>query len=53
MAREEIENLDVLVNVVALRLEKEVKAGDTKALKELLWNVPINILSQYAKHEDK
>ena len=48
----EIEDMAVLVNVVALRIEKEVKAGDVKALKELLWNVPTNILAQYAKHEE-
>ncbi len=51
MTEDEIRNLNILVDVVAKRIEHEIKEGDTKALKELLWNVPTNILAQYAKED--
>ena len=49
MAEEEIRNLEILVNLVARKIEAEIKAGSTKTLKELLWTVPTNILAEYAK----
>lgn len=51
MAEEEIRNLGILVDVVAKRIEREIKAGNTRTLKELLWQVPTNILAEYAKEE--
>lgn len=45
----EIEKLRILVDVVAKRIERDIKAGNTDTLKELLWNVPTVILSQYVK----
>lgn len=54
---EEIQNLGTLVDAAAKRLEAEIKAGDSKALKELLWQVPTAILADYVKeegtHDDK
>ncbi|KKN56440.1 hypothetical protein LCGC14_0572130 [marine sediment metagenome] len=45
---DELRNLEALVDTVAKRIATEVKAGDVKALKELLWHVPVVILKQYA-----
>ncbi len=50
---DEIRNLGILVDVVAKRVEAEIKRGNTQILKELLWNVPTNILTLYAKEENK
>lgn len=44
-----LEDLSALVDTVSLRLEGEIKKGNTRTLKELLWNVPQNILSEYIK----
>ena len=48
----EIEKLRILVDVVAKKIEGEVKADDTKGLKEMLWQVPTNILAEYATREE-
>lgn len=45
---EEIRNLQALVDVVAKKIEQEIKEGNTKGLKEMLWTVPANILAEYA-----
>lgn len=49
--QEEVANLTTLIDVVATRLEKEIRTGSTKTLRKLLWNVPTNILAKYAKDE--
>lgn len=49
MTEEEIRNLQALVDTVSKKIEAQVKQGNTKQLKELLWNVPTIILKQYAK----
>ena len=36
-------------DLIARKIEAEIKAGSTKTLKELLWTVPTNILAEYAK----
>ncbi|KKL21483.1 hypothetical protein LCGC14_2445030 [marine sediment metagenome] len=50
--KDDIRNLDTLVNLVAGRVVREVKEGSDKSLKELLWNVPTNILANYARDAD-
>ncbi|KKM02795.1 hypothetical protein LCGC14_1780820 [marine sediment metagenome] len=50
--KDEIRNLDTLVNLVAGRVVREVKEGSDKSLKELLWNVPTDILATYVREAD-
>lgn len=44
-----LEDLSALVDTVSLRLEGEIKKGNTRTLKELLYHVPQVILSDYAR----
>ncbi len=50
--KDEIRNLGALVDIVAGRVVREVKEGSDKSLKELLWNVPTNILATYVRDAD-
>lgn len=45
----EIGKLNILVNVVANKIASQVKQGKLNELQELLWNVPVNILAEFAK----
>ena len=47
--KDEIRNLQTLVDVVAALVSEEIKQGSDKTLKELLWTVPTRILADYAK----
>ena len=49
---DEIRNLGLLVDTVAARVVREVQAGSDQLLKELLWNVPTNILAVNARDTD-
>ncbi len=49
---EQIRNLGLLVDTVAARVVRELQEGSDKLLKELLWNVPTNILALNARDTD-
>ena len=48
---DDIENLRILVDSVAGKVAKQVKADNLKGLKEMLWNVPVNILAEFLSRE--
>ena len=47
----EIENLRILVDTVANKVANQVKKDKLDGLKGLLWNVPTDILAEFAKAE--
>lgn len=47
----DIENLRILVDAVTKKLADQVKANNLKGLKEMLWNVPVNILAEFLSRE--
>ena len=47
----EIDNLRILVDMVAKKIAIQVKRDELDSLKEMLWNVPTNILAEFLKRE--
>jgi hypothetical protein len=48
---ENIRNLTALVDAAAKKIAVQVAKGDTKGLKELLWNVPVKVLAEFLTRE--
>ncbi len=51
MELNEIENLRILVDSVAKKIAIEIEQGNLDGLKNLLWNVPVNVLADFLKEE--
>lgn len=48
---DEIRNMIVIVDVVAKKAKTQLEAGNDTLLRELIWNVPLNILAKHAREE--
>ncbi len=46
-AQDEIDNLRILVDLVLNRIKREARDDKFDTVEQLLWYVPINILTQY------